>query len=75
MHALTGTAARPNGTLRLTASDIRVRNGPGAALPPANLVADATLAGTTARVDTRLTAGSSHLSLAGTAPLATERRT
>lgn len=66
---LTGTMARPNGSVRLTASEVRVRNGPGASLPPANLVASATLAGTAARIDSRLTVGSSHFTLTGTAPL------
>lgn len=67
---LTGTLSRPNGTVRVTATGVRVSNGPGAALPPSNLLATATLAGTTARLDARLTTGSSHLTLTGTLPLA-----
>jgi translocation and assembly module TamB len=66
---LTGTTSRPDGTVRLTASGLRVSNGPGAALPPADLVASATLSGTTARLDTRLTLAASRLTLTGTAPL------
>ena len=68
---LTGTLAHPDGTVRLTATGMRDRSGPGAALPPANLLANATLQGTAARLDVRLTAGSSHLAVTGTAPLVT----
>jgi translocation and assembly module TamB len=46
-----------------------LRQGPGQALPPANLAANATLMGTSARIDTRLTAGPSHVTVTGTAPL------
>ncbi|MBV9811728.1 MAG: hypothetical protein JO326_03195, partial [Acetobacteraceae bacterium] len=67
---LTGTPAHPAGTVRLTASDIRDRNGAAAGLPPANLIANATLAGTAAQIDGRLTAGANRLTVAGTAPLA-----
>jgi translocation and assembly module TamB len=67
---LTGTPARPQGTIRVTATGLRDRTGQGRALPPANLTANATLAGTNARLDVRATAGSSHLTLTGTAPLA-----
>jgi translocation and assembly module TamB len=66
---LTGTPARPDGTLRLTATGLRLRNGPGAAMPAATLTANATLSGGTARVDTSLTAGASRLAVTGTAPL------
>ncbi|MBN8927521.1 MAG: translocation/assembly module TamB domain-containing protein, partial [Rhodospirillales bacterium] len=68
---LRGTTAEPQGTVHLTARGLHLRNGPGQALPPANLTADATLHGTSAQVDTRLNAGSSHLTLNGTAPLST----
>jgi translocation and assembly module TamB len=68
---LTGTLARPAGTARLTASGLQLRTGPGQALPPANLTADATLDGTAARIDAHVAAGSStQLTLAGSAPLA-----
>jgi len=66
---LTGTLARPSGTVRLTASGLRFPTGAAAGLPPANLVADATLQGTAAQLDLRLTAGSSKATLTGTAPL------
>ncbi len=66
---LTGTPTRPEGTVRLTADRVRMRRGPGQALPPANLVANATLQGTSARLDTHLTAGATRLSATGTVPL------
>ena len=67
---LTGSLARPAGTVRLTATGLRDRTGPGAALPPADLAANATFQGTAARLDVRLTAGPSHVAVTGTAPLA-----
>jgi len=67
---LTGSLARPAGTIRLTATGLRDRTGPGASLPPADLLANATLQGTAARLDARLTAGTSHIAVTGTAPLA-----
>jgi translocation and assembly module TamB len=66
---VTGTTARPDGTLRLAANGVRLRSGPGQAIPAANLTANATLGGGQARLDARLTAGSSNLSLTGTAPI------
>jgi translocation and assembly module TamB len=66
---LTGTGARPEGTIKLTATGVKQKKGPGQALPPANLIANATLQGTSARVDTRLTAGPSHVSVTGSVPL------
>jgi translocation and assembly module TamB len=66
---LTGTSARPEGTIKLTATGVRQRRGPGQALPAANLTANATLLGTSARVDTNLTAGQSHVGVTGSVPL------
>lgn len=66
---LTGTSARPEGTVKLTATGVRQRKGPGQALPAANLIANAALQGTSARIDTKLTAGPSHLAITGSAPL------
>nr|WP_294556605.1 translocation/assembly module TamB domain-containing protein [uncultured Rhodopila sp.] len=66
---LTGTSAQPQGTIRVTADRVRLRQGPGQALPPANLAANATLMGSSARIDTRLTAGPSHVTVTGSAPL------
>jgi translocation and assembly module TamB len=68
---ITGTSARPEGTVRLTATGVKLRQGPGQALPPANLRASADLHGTDAGIDARLTAGSSRFALTGTAPLTT----
>ena len=67
---LTGTAARPTGTIRLTARDLHATTGDAAALPAASLTADAKLAGTTADVDVRFAAGANRLALTGTAPIA-----
>jgi translocation and assembly module TamB len=67
---LTGSLARPDGKIRVTATGLRQRTGPGRALPAANVTADATLNGANALLDVRATAGSSNLTLTGTAPLA-----
>ncbi|HEY4043490.1 MAG TPA: translocation/assembly module TamB domain-containing protein, partial [Rhodopila sp.] len=67
---LTGTTARPEGTIKLTATDVKQAQGPGQALPAANLIASATLLGAAARIDTRLTAGPSHVTVTGSVPLA-----
>jgi translocation and assembly module TamB len=66
---LTGSLAKPTGTVRLTATRLRDRSGPGQALPAANVTAEATLDGADARLDVRATAGASRLTLTGTAPL------
>ncbi len=66
---LTGTAERPEGTARLTADRVHLRQGAGQALPPASLTANATLQATRIQFESRLTAGQSHLMAAGTAPL------
>src|SRR6185437_10370403 len=63
------TMARPEGNVKLTARGLHLRNGTGRALPPANLEADVALLGTSARVDTHLTAGKSHVTVTGSAPL------
>ncbi|HEX2941424.1 MAG TPA: translocation/assembly module TamB domain-containing protein [Rhodopila sp.] len=67
---LTGTSTRPEGTIKLAAHDVHLRKGPGAALPPANLNVDVVLAGTNARLDSRLVAGPSHVTVTGTVPIA-----
>ncbi len=54
---LAGTLAAPSGRLTLNATAIRLRGGPAAALPAANLVAAATLAGRTANLNLGLNAG------------------
>ncbi len=66
---LTGTTAAPAGTVRLTATGLRMRTGPARALPPANVTATMVLAGKSATVDARLAAGRSNLTVTGRAPL------
>jgi translocation and assembly module TamB len=67
---LTGTTTAPSGNIRVTATNLRLRTGPAASLPPASLSATATLNGGTARIDARATAGPKlHFAATGTAPL------
>lgn len=66
---LTGTAAEPGGTVRISATGLRMRTGPGRALPPANIMATAELHGRSARIDARASAGSASFRVAGEAPL------
>jgi translocation and assembly module TamB len=66
---LTGTLSRPEGTIKVIASQVRLRQGTGRALPPADLAANVMLMGTSARIDTHLTAGKSRIAVTGTAPL------
>jgi translocation and assembly module TamB len=56
---LTGTPTHPEGRIELAAAGLRLRSGPGQALPAANLNASAVVAGTNARIDVRMTAGTS----------------
>ena len=67
---LTGTPAQPQGTLRLDARGLRLRSGPAASLPPATVAFGATLRGTAADVDARVSAGRNSFVVAGTAPIA-----
>ena len=69
---LTGTTGRPEGTVRVTASRVRMRQGPGRGLPPADLSLNAILQGIRAQVDSRLVAGPSHLTASGTVPLSAD---
>ncbi len=66
---VTGTSARPDGTIKLNATGLRMRSGPGQALPAATLTANAQLNGTSTRIDLTASAGPSRLTLNGTAPL------
>ena len=67
---LTGTTAAPNGVVRLTAAGLRLRTGPAASLPPAQIAATVNLNGTTAGLNARVDAGPKlHLTATGTAPL------
>ena len=70
---LTGTTARPSGSVHVTAHSMRLLSGPGASLPPADLDAKADIVGGAARIAARLDAGSQiGLTLAGTAPTAAD---
>ena len=66
---LTGTTAAPHGTVRLSATGLRLRGGPARGLPPATITANAQLAGHEATVDAKVAAGRSTLSVTGRAPL------
>jgi translocation and assembly module TamB len=66
---LTGPTAKPSGTVSLAATGLRMRSGPGRALPPASVTAKAALAGGTANLDAALTAGTTHLTVVGRAPM------
>ena len=66
---LTGTSSRPEGTVKLSATGVHLRQGPAQGLPAADLTMSARLLGTQARLDGRLTAGQSHLAVTGTSPL------
>jgi translocation and assembly module TamB len=66
---LTGPTARPSGTVTLAATGLRLRSGPGRALPVAAVNARAALAGTSADIDAALTAGTSRLTVTGRAPI------
>jgi translocation and assembly module TamB len=69
---LTGTSSRPEGTVRLSATGVHLRQGAGQGLPAADLTMSARLLGTQARLDGRLTAGQSHVAVSGTSPLSAD---
>lgn len=66
---LSGPSAAPNGTLRARATGLRLRQGPGAALPAGTVTLDATLQGGRVRADAKAVVGASNLSVIGTIPL------
>jgi translocation and assembly module TamB len=66
---ITGTPARPTGKVSIAATGLRLRSGPGRAMPPTTITADADLAGTDARIDAHINAGGSRISVSGRAPL------
>ena len=66
---ITGTTSRPTGTVKLVATGLRARSGPGRAVPPASITANAKLNGADAEIDARITAGTSRVALTGRAPL------
>jgi translocation and assembly module TamB len=65
---LSGSTARPSGTIHVTARGLRLASI-GRALPAASIDATVDLQGTAAHVDLRTEAGSSHLALTGSAGL------
>ena len=67
---LTGTPARPSGTVRIEASGLRPHGGTGRGLPPGQFNASAALTDGRANIDARLTAGTASLTMKGVAPLA-----
>jgi len=68
---LGGTTAAPTGSVRVQASGVRVRSGPGASVPAASLLANIGLAGGTAHIDAHAGAGPKlQVTVAGNAPLA-----
>jgi translocation and assembly module TamB len=66
---LTGPTARPSGTVSLAATGLKLRSGPGRALPAASVTAKAALSGGSATVDAAVTAGTTRLTVTGRAPL------
>ncbi len=65
---LTGPTAKPSGTVSLSATGLRMRSGPGRALPAASVTAKAALTGGTADVDAAVTAGTTRITVTGRAP-------
>lgn len=73
--SLAGTLAQPTGKVRVEAIGVRMRNGPAASLPAADLKATATLTGESAQVEARLNLGTEvKLALTGRAPLSSTGR-
>jgi translocation and assembly module TamB len=66
---LSGSLARPEGTLRVAGSGLRFLSATPRGLPAARLAADATLAGGGATLRARLAAGDNDITLDGTVPL------
>lgn len=66
---LTGPAADPGGTIKARATGLRLRQGPGATLPPGTVTLDATMQGGRVRADARAIVGASNLAVTGTVPL------
>ena len=66
---LTGSPARPSGTVRVEATGLRPHSGPARGLPAGQLNVTATLADGRASIDARLTAGTASLTVNGTAPV------
>jgi len=72
---LSGTAASPQGTVRLDIRGLRMRSGAARTLPAANLHAVADLDGRAAKLRAQFDAGPrAELTLSGTAPLSASER-
>ena len=67
---LTGNPARPDGTVKVNATGLKLRQQLGRLLPPGRIDANATLGGGAAQIDVRAVAGKSRLTVTGRAPLA-----
>ena len=67
---LRGTPAKPEGTVRVQATGLRMKTGPARGLPAANITATAQLSGGAARIEARVAAGNStQLTVTGRAPV------
>jgi translocation and assembly module TamB len=67
---LTGTPAKPEGTIRLAATGLRMRTGPAASLPAGMATVNVVLQAQGAHIEARASAGAKlNLSLKGEAPL------
>ena len=67
---LTGPPSAPSGTLHVSAAGVRMKSGPGSAIPPATIAATVVLNGSQARVASHIDAGPKlHLTADGTVPL------
>ena len=67
---LRGTPAKPEGTVRVQATGLRMKTGAARGLPAANVTATAQLGGGAARIDARVAAGNStQLTITGRAPV------
>jgi translocation and assembly module TamB len=73
--ALSGSLARPSGKVQVKATGLRMRSGPAASLPSADVTAAATLAGESARIESRLALGrKAELAVTGQVPLSPSGR-
>ncbi|HZI83915.1 MAG TPA: translocation/assembly module TamB domain-containing protein, partial [Casimicrobiaceae bacterium] len=67
---LTGTLSEPRGSVKLSASGLRMRTGTARSLPPANVTANARLEAQSAQIDAKISAGNRvQLDATGRVPL------
>jgi translocation and assembly module TamB len=71
---LTGSLARPDGTIKITATGLRLRQQLGRLLPLARIDANAIFGEGTVRLDVRAAAGTSRLTVTGGAPMGASGR-